>query len=237
MGQMAAGVAHEISNPLANMDSVLQLIERRPDRLGPDTLETLREQVGRIHRIVRQMTYFAHPDEACWETLSINEVVDSALAMVRFDRRLRSVELVLDLSPSAGEVTIMPHAIQQVLVNLVLNALDAAAEAPQPRMVVSTRREESWCVIEVSDNGRGIVPDHLSRIFEPFFTTKPLGQGTGLGLPISHSLIQRHDGRCDVQSTVGQGTRFSVRLPVAGPASCGREEPEGDIPDSENLNN
>jgi len=237
MGQMAAGVAHEISNPLANMDSVLQLIERRPDRLRPETLETLREQVGRIHRIVRQMTYFAHPDEACWETLSINEVVESALAMVRFDRRLRSVEFVRDLSPSAGEVTIMPHAIQQVLVNLVLNALDAAVEAVQPRLVVSTRREESWCVIEVSDNGRGIAPDHLSRIFEPFFTTKPLGQGTGLGLPISHSLIQRHDGRCDVQSTVGQGTRFSVRLPVAGPASCGREEPEGDIPDSENLNN
>jgi PAS domain S-box-containing protein len=237
MGQMAAGVAHEISNPLANMDSVLQLVGRQPDRLRGETVEALREQVGRIHRIVRQMTYFAHPDEACWEVLPINEVVESALAMVRFDRRLRNVKVQRDLSPAAGEVTLVPHAIQQVLVNLILNALDAGEGVAEPRLSISTRRENSWCIIEVADNGRGIAPDHLPHIFEPFFTTKPVGKGTGLGLPISQSLVERHDGRCEVESTPGKGTRFLVRLPVAGAASRPREGEVSGFPDSEKAQN
>ncbi|MDY7107333.1 MAG: PAS domain S-box protein [Planctomycetota bacterium] len=237
MGQMAAGVAHEISNPLANMDGVLQLIERQPDRLRGETVEALREQVARIHRIVRQMTYFAHPDEACWETLPINDVVESALAMVRFDRRLRDVKVQHELSPSAGEVTMLPHAVQQVLVNLVLNALDAMEGAADPRLSIVTRRECEWCIIEVADNGRGIAPDDLPHIFEPFFTTKPAGKGTGLGLPISDSLIERHDGRCEVKSTPGRGTRFLVWLPVSGRASRGREGEGSGFPDSENFQN
>ena len=237
MGQMAAGVAHEISNPLANMDGLLQLIERKPERFSGETLEALREQIARIHRIVRQMTYFAHPDEACWETVPINEVVESALAMVRFDRRLRSAEIRRNLSPSAGNITLLPHAIQQVLVNLILNALDAGENVTEPRLTISTRREEPWCVIEVADNCRGIAPEHLPHIFEPFFTTKPVGKGTGLGLPISQSLVERHHGRCDVESTPGQGTRFFVRLPITPAASRGREGGEDGFPDSENARN
>jgi PAS domain S-box-containing protein len=237
MGQMAAGVAHEISNPLANMDAVLQLVERQPERLRGETVDALREQVARVHRIVRQMTYFAHPDEACWERLPINDVVEGALAMVRFDRRLREVDVQRDLSPSAGEVTLLPHAIQQVLVNLVLNALDAIEGVTEPRLTISTRRKESWSIIEVADNGRGIAPEDLPRIFEPFFTTKPVGKGTGLGLPISCSLIERHDGRCDVESTPGQGTRFAVWLPVSGGGSRGRERPGSGFPDSEKAQN
>jgi C4-dicarboxylate-specific signal transduction histidine kinase len=108
----------------------------------------------------------------------------------------------------------MPHAMQQVLVNLIVNALDALAETKEPKLVVRTSRNERWCVIELSDNGHGIQPQHLGRVFEPFFTTKPVGQGTGLGLSISYNLIKRHDGRCEVRSEPGRGTTFDIYLPA-----------------------
>jgi two-component system NtrC family sensor kinase len=214
MGQMAAGVAHEISNPLANIHGVLQLVERYPDRMTADVIDSLREQAKRIDRIIRQMAYFAHPAETCWELTPINELVEQSLGMIRFDHRIRQVELVRNLSPTAGEASLMRHALHQVLVNIIINALDAVTGRPEPRLELATRREEKWCVIEISDNGRGIKPENLERIFEPFFTTKPVGEGTGLGLSISYSLIERHGGRFEVESTVGEGTTFSIRLPI-----------------------
>ncbi len=214
MGQMAAGVAHEISNPLAGMDSLLQLVERYPERMGPETIESLREQVARVSRLVKQMTEFAHPMDSGWETVPLNDVVISALDIVRFDHRLKRVEVVRELSPQAGSLRLMPHAMQQVLVNLIVNALDALAETKEPKLVVRTSRNERWCVIELSDNGHGIQPQHLGRVFEPFFTTKPVGQGTGLGLSISYNLIKRHDGRCEVRSEPGRGTTFDIYLPA-----------------------
>ncbi|MHC4413747.1 MAG: two-component system sensor histidine kinase NtrB [Planctomycetota bacterium] len=234
MGQMAAGVAHEISNPLASMDSVLQLVKRQPGQLPPETIATLRQQVERINRIVRQMTAFAHPNETDWATMPLNTVVEGALGMVRFDHRIRDVEVVRELAPEAGTIHLMPQAVQQVLVNIILNALDALAEKAEPRLVVATRREDSWCVIDVTDNGKGIAPEHIDHVFEPFFTTKPLGQGTGLGLSISYNLIERHHGRCEVRSTPGQGATFSIHLPASGPPSCIREGPDDPIPSSEN---
>ncbi len=215
MGQMAAGVAHEISNPLAGMDSLLQLVERYPDRMGPETIQALREQVARVSRLVKQMTEFAHPIESGWETVPLNDVVISALDIIQYDNRLKRVEVVRELSNRAGQLRLMPHAMQQVLVNLIVNALEAMAETDKPKLEVRTKRDGQWCVIELSDNGHGIQPQHLGRIFEPFFTTKPVGQGTGLGLSISYNLIKRHDGRCEVHSEPGRGTTFSIHLPAS----------------------
>jgi two-component system sensor kinase FixL len=229
MGQMAAGMAHEIANPLASMDSVLQLITRHPDRLGPDTAEVLREQINRINELVRRMKDFAHPVETAWERVLVNDVIGGALEMIRFDQRTRRVEISRELAPDAGRAEIMPHAIQQVVINLVLNALDAVAGVSEPRITVTTRRHDSGCVIEVTDNGRGIAPEHLSHVFEPFFTTKPVGQGTGLGLSISYSLVERHHGRLEVANRPGQGTTFSIHLP----ASCERERRGKVVPSSE----
>jgi two-component system sensor kinase FixL len=213
MGQMAAGVAHEISNPLANMDSMLQLLERQPERVSVESLSTLRSQIERIRRTIHQMRFFAHPHEDCWEHAAIDSVVWNALEMVRFDHRIRGVEVIRDFTADCASVRMMPHAIEQVLVNLVLNALDALDGSTSPRLDIRTRSDTDACIIEIADNGRGIEPAHLDRIFEPFFTTKPVGQGTGLGLSISFSLIQKHGGEMTVQSTVGQGTTFTIRLP------------------------
>jgi two-component system sensor kinase FixL len=232
MGQMAAGVAHEIANPLAGMDSLIQLVDRHPQRFGPDTAATLRQQIARIDRLVRQMKDFAHPAETIWETSPLNQVVEGALDLVRLDPRSRGVEVIRELSPQVGPLRVMPHALQQVIVNLVLNALDAVEGAERPRIEVATRRRvDESCVIEVTDNGRGIAPEHLGRIFEPFFTTKPVGAGTGLGLSISYSIVERHRGRLEVRSTPGLGSTFSVILP----ASCDREPWAGPIPRSESA--
>jgi signal transduction histidine kinase len=229
LGQMAAGVAHEIANPLASMDSLLQLMQRKPERLTGQTVGTLREQVDRINQIIQQMTRFAHPVDSEWSWTPLNEVAAQALRMARMDKRFRSVRVVEDYAPEIGEVRMLPHAMQQVLVNLMINAADAMAGRAEPTLTVRTRSVSGtngkwevedepngqWAVIEVTDNGQGIRPEHLHRIFEPFFTTKPVGQGTGLGLSISYSLMRKQGGRLEVRSEVGKGSTFTAWLPIS----------------------
>ena len=224
MGQMAAGVTHEIANPLASMDSLLQLMQRKPEKLRPDAIATLREQIARISQIIHQMKAFAHPVEMNRQLLPLNDVVTQALEMVRFDKRLKRVTIDRQLAPDVGEIPILPQAIQQVLVNLISNALDAVANVPEPKITVRTERRQESCLIEVADNGTGIKLENMARLFEPFFTTKPVGQGTGLGLSISYSLIQKHGGQISARSQVGKGAAFSIRLPVGQTSSRLREE-------------
>jgi two-component system, LuxR family, sensor kinase FixL len=220
MGKMAAGVAHEIANPLASMDSILQLAHRRAggDGKAQISVESLREQVERIDRIVRELTNFAHPGSSEWKVVSIGEIAQEALRMVRFERRLNEVTIQCECGERQGQVRAIPQQLHQVIVNLVLNALDALADVEQPRITVTTRTDDAWRYVDVSDNGHGIDPETLSRIFEPFFTTKPVGCGTGLGLSISYSIVQRHGGRLEVASTPGEGTTFTISLPaIANP--------------------
>ena len=160
--------------------------------------------------------------------MAVNEGVEGALEMIGFDQRTRRVQIARELAPDAGRAKIMPHAIQQVIINLVLNALDAVAGVPEPRITVVTTPVDSGCVVTVTDNGRGIAPENLSRVFEPFFTTKPVGRGTGLGLSISYSLIERNHGRLEVASRSGQGATFSIHLP----ASWERERRGEAVPNS-----
>lgn len=218
MGQMAAGVAHEIANPLANMDSMLQLLQRKPDRLPPDAVEKLREQVARINRIVRQLTQFARPPETDWQTMPVGDLVERSLQLVRLDPRLRGVRLEVEVSPQAGMVRVQAQAMEQVLVNIILNALDAMASVREPRLAIRASRREAECRLEVADNGHGIAPEHMGRLFEPFFTTKPVGKGTGLGLSISYGLVRQHGGRIEIRSEPGQGATFMICLPASSAA-------------------
>ena len=218
LGQMAAGIAHEIANPLASMDSVLQLLQRKPERLRPEAVQTLREQTERIGQIIAQMKAFAHPVDSQRKVLRLNDVVDGAIALVRFDRRLKNVQLVRHFSPDTGSVAVVRQALEQVLGNLVINALDAVADAPDPKVIIRTERRDGFCYIDVIDNGRGIQPQHMRRLFEPFFTTKPVGQGTGLGLSISYSLMERYGGAITVRSQPGKGATFTIKLDADRPS-------------------
>src|SRR5205814_1737203 len=134
--------------------------------------------------------------------------------------------------PKAGSLSLLPQALQQVLVNLIINAVDAMAETAQPKLTLRTERHEGWCEIEVADDGHGIRDEYMDRLFEPFFTTKPVGKGTGLGLSISYSLVQKQGGSISVRSQPGKGTAFMIRLP-AGEASRPREEASKDVVASE----
>ncbi len=216
MGTLAAGIAHEITNPLASMDSVLQLMQRAPDKPQPDAVLTLREQVQRILRIIRQLTSFAHAGRGSVAPVGVNELAASALELLELGRSLEHVTIDRAFDANAGIVSVDAHAMQQVLANLLVNALDATSQVPTPTIRMATRSELGHGVIEVSDNGHGIDPQHLPRIFEPFFTTKPVGKGTGLGLSICARLVREQQGRIDVDSSPGRGARFVVRLPSSG---------------------
>lgn len=211
IGRLAAGVSHEIANPLANMDSVLQLMERKPDKPRADAIHNLREQISRINTIVRGMTSFAHQDPGAFVAHDVNNVVRTSLDMMAFDRRMRAITIEQKLSSETGDAHMIPQALQQVLVNLISNALDAIEGVPSPRLTVRTERTDRWCVIEIEDNGHGIASDIQEKVFEPFFTTKPVGQGTGLGLSICFSLIRDQRGELGLQSRPGR-TVFRVSL-------------------------
>ncbi len=225
LGQMAAGVAHEIANPLASADSLLELMRRHPEKDGPSRIALMREQIHRIKQILQQMTAFAHPGETRGRLMGVNQTVEAALSMVRFDHRLQRVAIERDFSEDADTVQVEAQAMEQVIVNLVLNALDAMEDVPTPRLQMKTACEGDWCVIRVTDNGHGIAPEHADHIFEPFFTTKPIGKGTGLGLAISYSLVRKLGGRIDVRTEVGRGTTFTICWPISTMMSYSREPP------------
>jgi C4-dicarboxylate-specific signal transduction histidine kinase len=222
LGQMAAGVAHEVTNPLASMDGLMQLLERKPERATPENLARLRGQIARISQIVRQLTTFARPDAADaemndaaeWREENLNAVVTRALEVLRFDGRLMKMEVQQHLDARILPVRMQPAALEQVLINLVLNAADAMETTAAPKLTVKTEAGQQWMEMIVADNGQGMNDEVRSRIFEPFFTTKPVGKGTGLGLSISYSLVKKHGGEIAVESAPGQGTSFRIRLPV-----------------------
>lgn len=221
LGQMAAGVAHEISNPLASMDGLLQLMERRPEKLKPESIGTLRGQVQRINQIVRQMTAFAHPDDGQWHEARLNEVVENALRVLSFDPRFKRVKLEQKLA-AMPVMPMLAAAMEQVVINLVINALDAMEGHEEPTLTVETLYADGICSLVVTDNGSGIPPSVAKRMFEPFCTTKPVGKGTGLGLSISYSLVKKHRGEIHVDSEPGHGACFRVSIPVQD-ASRNRE--------------
>jgi two-component system NtrC family sensor kinase len=201
------------------MDSLLQLAQRKPEKINVETIGKLRDQVARIHAIINQVRGMVHPTGAEEQLLPLNDLVSGSVDLVRLDPRARKLGIECALSPDVGRAKIRPQALQQVIVNLLLNALDAIAEAPTPKLTIRTRPADSGYAIDIIDNGHGIKPEHLNRLFEPFFTTKPVGKGTGLGLSISYNLIQTQGGWIDVESEVGVGTTMTIRLPA--PAATG----------------
>ena len=214
LGHMAAGVAHEIANPLASIDSVLQLMARNPQRLNEANLDKISQPVDRIKQTIQQLSNYAHPTDYQWQTARIDDVVEQSLQMLRFDRRHRAIQIERHFDAGDCAPRVQPHAMQQVLINLLRNAVDAVADVPEPRLVVSTRRGDGECRVSIRDNGPGIATDNLDQIFDPFFTTKPVGEGTGLGLAISESLLRNQGGRIEVASEPGQGATFNICLPL-----------------------
>ncbi|NOX38650.1 MAG: HAMP domain-containing protein [Calditrichaeota bacterium] len=214
LGLMAAGIAHEIGNPLTSISSVIQLMKRRlKDPRNQQEMEAILENINRISRIVRELVDFSRPTSEELQPTDVNRVIQSAVGIMRYDQRAKHITFHVDLDPSLPPLTLVADQLQQVLINILVNALDAMETRGQD-LYVRSRRQDRQVIIEVEDTGIGIPEDALSKIFEPFYTTKEVGRGTGLGLTVSYGIIRKFKGDIQVESKVGKGTTFRIILPI-----------------------
>jgi two-component system, NtrC family, sensor kinase len=223
MGKMAAVVAHEINNPLAGILTYAKLLRKWVDRgemkgeklkEAAECLDVIGGESRRCGDIVRNLLTFSRTAPMNVETTDINDVVGRAVRLVRHQLEMATIELQLDLSGELPKVQCDSAQIEQVLLALIMNSIDAMPHGGN--LWVQTRNAPAHDGVEivVRDDGCGISPDVLSHIFEPFQTTKEKGHGVGLGLAVSHSILERHHGRIEVESESGKGTSFTVILPV-----------------------
>jgi signal transduction histidine kinase len=227
LGQIAAGVAHELNNPLgyvdSNLDTLQEYLERPLPQDGGDAaqlrqdvaalLHESRDGVRHMRQVVRELLDYAHGGQAeqQWAWTDLHRSLDAALNMMRSELKYRA-EIVKDYG-ELPPVHCLPSQLSQVMMNLLTNAVHALG----PRRGRITLRTgagdgEAWFV--VGDSGGGIAPEHLPHLFEPFFTTKPMGQGTGLGLSLAQQIVHRHGGRIEVSTEPGKGSTFRVVLPL-----------------------
>jgi len=215
VGHMAAGVAHEVGNPLTAISSLVQVCQRKTDDpFIQNQLAKVRDHIQRITKIVRDLVDFSRPSSLETEKMQLNEIITSAVGLLKHDARCRDVNFNLDLSSGLPILEGVPDHIHQVVVNLLLNAVDAMQQTKNPEITIKTRKENEFAFFSITDNGKGIPEEEQSRIFEPFFTTKQVGSGTGLGLSVSHGIITRMGGKIDFESTPGRGTTFTITLPI-----------------------
>ncbi|MEM2983312.1 MAG: ATP-binding protein [Candidatus Bathyarchaeia archaeon] len=222
VGEMSAGLAHEINNPLATIDTLQTLIqdcasvfpvseEDRTEILN--SAKKIGKQVERCKTIMQGLLKFSRRVESVPEFIDLNELLDEIVQMAKTRAKVENISMEKDLSP-LPRIFGSPSHIQQIFVNLLNNALDAVKGMPDGRVEIRSKYQDQKIKVQVIDNGCGIEPENLSRIFMPFFTTKPVGQGTGLGLSICYGLVHDLGGEILVESSVGKGTTFTVEIPV-----------------------
>jgi signal transduction histidine kinase len=247
IGQLAAGIAHEINNPMGFIQSNLGTLKNYGETLKEyvqdldlmankypeierahladlrsmldidfvfEDMPTLIDEsvagAKRVRDIVQALKSFSHVDEAEVQQINLNDCIESTIATT--ENTLRAKATVVREYGELPDIECRPHLLSQLFLNLLLNAAHAIATHGEIR--IKTRREGDSVIATVSDTGCGIPPEIVGRIFEPFFTTKPVGQGTGLGLSVAYDVVKKHNGKIDVQSTVGTGTTFTIRLPI-----------------------
>jgi two-component system NtrC family sensor kinase len=221
VGKLAGGVAHEINNPLTGIVTFTHLLLKRND-LSPEVrsdLETIAQQTDRVCKIVNGLLDFSRQTELNRELTDVNSLCRSTVALVDNQALIKGIRLSFDQGEKLPWVTLDRNQMQSVLLNMIINALDATETGGH--ITVSTSigmspndPDQMGVEIICNDSGCGIAPDHLDKIFDPFFTTKEVGQGTGLGLSVSYGIVERHGGTIYVQSKVGRGSTFIIWLPI-----------------------
>ena len=217
-GQMSAGIAHEVKNPLAGILGYAQLSKRKLDEENPARkyLDIIEKETKRCKEIIENLMKFARQESSTFEPFVVNQAVRDAIALVDHQVSINGVKIERNIAEDAAMPTVVGNAnqIQQVLTNLMLNAQHAMEEGGTLTITTSANGGDH-ALIEVADTGSGIEKEHLEKIFEPFFTTKEAGKGTGLGLAVSYGIIRDHKGDIKVDSEVGKGTTFKIMLPSA----------------------
>ncbi len=213
IGQLAAGVAHEIGNPLTSISSLVQILQRRStDLFVKEQLSNIKENIDRISKIVRELVDLSRPPSNVEEVTQINDIIKTALGIVKYDKRVKEVSFETNLDEKSPFIKIVPDQLVQVFINILINALDAIEGCGKIKVISS--HDEKNIYVDIIDNGCGIESKNIDKIFNPFFTTKEVGKGTGLGLAISYNIVKKVGGDIKVSSTLNKGSKFSVILPI-----------------------
>jgi len=229
IGQLAAGVAHELNQPLMVARAVAQLALRGLDKqaLTPedlrDRIQSIEKNTTRMMNIINHLRTFSRQSQEPFSPVDMNSVVKDCLLMVGEQLRVHNIELKLELSEDLPKVMGNANQLEQILLNLITNARDAVLEVRTDEsrlgaievMTKTRRKDGQWVEVWVKDTGKGFDRKDLDRAFEPFFTTKEVGKGTGLGLSISHGIVKEHQGEIEVVETGPEGTAFRIELPVS----------------------
>jgi two-component system NtrC family sensor kinase len=227
VGKMAAVLAHEINNPLSGILTYAKLLRKWMDRQEAesddarrtrrqeicDSLDLIASESRRCGDLVRNLLTFSRATPMNLQATDLNQVIDRTLRLMQHQLDLASIQVQPQLDPALPHVVCDAAQIEQVLLALVVNAMDALPQGGNLWIISSSSREDNCVRIVVRDDGTGIAPEILPHLFEPFLTTKETGRGVGLGLAISHSILDRHSGSIEVQSEIGRGTTFTITLP------------------------
>src|SRR5256885_13055390 len=224
LGELTTGVAHELNNPLNNIGlfvgNAIDLIELAVTEKGQIVRELRHamQQVGKATEIISHLRTFGRAAPVSREPISLRQVIDRALSLMREQLRLREIEVAVDLGPEEPVVVGNPIQLEQVFINLLSNARDAVADSPRKAIRISDSVGAEGVEVALADTGPGIPPGLEQRIFDPFFTTKEVGKGTGLGLSITYGIVKEHGGTISVKSRPGEGATFLIHLPLASAA-------------------
>jgi len=224
LGALAAVVAHEINNPLSGVLTYTKLVRKkigeknlRPEQLDAvhKYLKTMERETGRCGNIVKNLLEFSRQSGMAVSQANFNEILERTLFLIGHKLELQNIQLIKELSPDVPPLICDADQIQQALLAILINAVEAMPEGGRLKVVTRLRadQDERWLEIEINDTGVGIPQEIMARLFEPFFTTKQDKKGVGLGLSVVYGIIRRHHGKIDVQSEVGRGTTFVVSLP------------------------
>ena len=213
IGLLSAGVAHEINTPLTGISSYIQILQKKlNDSTYQPILQKIEKQTERVARIVKNLLNFArNPETSAFQPVNLKESLEEILSLIDYKLKKMNIRLDLHLQP-VPKIWAQQERLQQVFINIILNALDAMPQGGTLSIHLEERNGQA--IIGIKDTGTGIKPQHLPHIFDPFFTTKGLGKGTGLGLSISYAIVKEHGGQIQVESEVGQGTCFTIYLPL-----------------------
>ena len=224
VGELAAGVGHEINNPLAVLSGNGYLFETKyqKNNLSSEDVEKLirvqKEAIGRIKGIVEGLRTYARMDSDDLQKVDINRVIVDTLNFVQSLYQQEGIQLESNLAPQGLLVCVNRGRMQQVIINLLSNAKDACAKRIVKRILISSEIQGKIAVLKITDNGEGISPENLQRIFNPFFTTKEVGKGTGLGLKIVKNIIEKSGGIINIETELDIGTTIEMRLPLSDSA-------------------
>lgn len=214
LGKLAAGVAHEINSPLTGVLTYSSLLFKEKKEGDPEKedLEVIVNETNRCKRIVKGLLDFARQTEPDKAPSDINEVIEKSIDLIAHQASIQSIKIEKKVKPDIPRIMIDKGQIQQVFINILLNAIEAMPQGGT--LTVSSGIQDQMLAIGFTDTGAGIPEENLRKIFDPFFTTKKQGRGTGLGLSVSYGIIERHHGRLEVKSKVGKGTTFTIWLPI-----------------------